>query len=80
MGLYVEVTCDVRKGWPKVPLYEGQIIHRCLSHRSDNPQGGTVADARKAAKKQGWYVEAYYAICPECRKILPGETADNSKF
>lgn len=63
MGLYVEVMCDERKEWP-----EGshRLNHRCYSDRNDNPQGHTVAEARKAARKQQWLVRGSYTVCPGC--------------
>jgi hypothetical protein len=68
MGLYVEVMCDRRLPWPNGE--RGHIINRCYSDRNDNPQGHTVAQARKAAKKQGWLIESGgYCVCPNCRKV-----------
>lgn len=73
MGLYVEVMCDERKGWPKTPYYAGQIVIRCWSQRNDSAQGTSVARARKEARKQGWTIKGRYACCPGCAKTFPGD-------
>jgi hypothetical protein len=73
MGLYVEVMCDVRKEWPKTAEYAGKLRARCESYNSDNPQGHTVAEAKKAAKAAGWKVRGGVTVCPGCLRVLPGE-------
>lgn len=65
MGLYVEIMCDVMKEWQEG---SGHIHMRCVSHRGDNPQGHTVAEARKQAKRQGWLVVKGYDVCPNCKE------------
>lgn len=70
MGLYVEVMCDEMKEWPKTPPYASKINNRCWSHENANPQGRTVRQARKEAKKQGWTVSGNYACCPACKEKL----------
>ena len=65
MGFYVEVMCDELKDWP---ANSGHLYNRCTTHRGDNPQGATVGEARKEAKRQGWIVKGDYACCPDCRE------------
>ena len=68
MGLYVEVMCDVRLDtgyWQDTPPY-GYVA--CHSATNDNPQGGSIAEARKAARKGGWLVQGGKTVCPYCRK------------
>lgn len=78
MGLYVEVMCDRRLEtgyWQQNPPY-GYV--RCFSQdNNNNPQGPTIAAARKAARKDGWLVESSgYCVCPYCRK-QPVEAIDS---
>ena len=73
MGLYVEMMCDVRKAWPRTDAYRGKLENRCISDRSDNPQGHTIAEARREAKQQGWKLNGDWACCPNCWKKLEGE-------
>lgn len=64
MGLYVEVMCDLRKAGsdPKDPLRP-----LCWSDGNDNPQGGSVRDARFEARRQGWKLgRGRAAVCPGC--------------
>lgn len=68
MGLYVEVMCDVRLDtgyWQDRPPYNYVTCH---SAANNNPQGTTVASARKAAKKAGWLVQGSRTVCPYCCK------------
>lgn len=64
MGLYVEVMCDLKLSGSK----PGNIlVHKCISDRGDNPQGYSVASARKDARAQGWKVgPGNKAVCPGC--------------
>ncbi|MBN9434042.1 MAG: hypothetical protein J0I45_16545 [Bosea sp.] len=64
MRLYVEVMCDLRLDGsdPKAPLH-----FSCITNAGDNPQGRTVSEARKAARKAGWRIgPKHKAICPGC--------------
>lgn len=65
MSIYVEIMCDELREWPE---NSGYIYNRCVTNRGDNPQGSTVSDAKKEAKKQGWKVIGNYACCPACLK------------
>ena len=65
MSLYVEIMCDELKEWPE---NSGHLYNRCTTHRGDNPQGGSIAEAKKEAKLQGWKISGNYACCPDCLK------------
>lgn len=72
MGLYVEVMCDVRD---ETPLSVGSIHHRCESHENDNPQGHSIGEARRAARKAKWIVIGNFTCCPNCAVTDAGKAA-----
>lgn len=69
MGLYVEVMCDARS--------EGRDPNNilraiCHSNEGENPQGYSVADARKEARRLRWKVgPGRRAVCPGCLASPP---------
>lgn len=73
MGLYVEVMCDALLDGHK----PGDILtHRCISNRSDKPQGRSPKEARAEARRQGWKIgPGNAAVCPGC---LGTEVKDSS--
>jgi hypothetical protein len=76
MGLYVEVMCDVRD---ETPLPGNALDHRCASHRSDNPQGHSIREARQSARKEGWKLKGGWACCPDCLDTPAGRAALQSQ-
>ena len=67
MGLCVEVMCDV-KSYKANP--SNRLDFLCWSHANNNPQGPSIAIARKEARKQGWKLKGHRAaVCPGCQTL-----------
>lgn len=75
MGLFVEVMCDERKDWPNDGRFYS-LYNRCWTNRNDNPNGRTVQEARKEARRQKWIIKGKYACCPACADPDPQPIKD----
>ncbi len=75
MAFYVEVMCSEQKDGSVKPMDEYALIHRCWSHRGDNPQGADIRSAVAEARRQGWTVRGRYACCPGCVPDTPDGAA-----